>query len=388
MGKYKLISADSHLEISPDRWTDRVTAKHRSRAPRIVKLAEGGNAILVEGKALHPMALTITGKPFKEQDLQGVEYEGAPGAGSAEQRLREQEVDGIDAEVLFTSAGNSNLWRGIQDDDAYDAVVHAYNEFLGEEYCAVDRDRLIGVGVIPVSQIEAAVRELQHCDKLGLKAIMLSTFPSGKGYPTKEDDRFWGTAIDLNMAITSHVGFVSRQGPYFQYSRAPKLRTPGGPDSEAIRSITRYASVPGEGTTAIIQMIAAGVFDRFPKLRIYFAETQIGWLPSALEQMNDTYERNRYWMERDFGISQFKRPPSEYFLEHTLWGFLYDKVGIQCRHFLNVDNLMWGNDFPHSAGNWPNSQSILKEMFIDVPEHERYKMTVENICRFFHIESQ
>ena len=95
MGKYNLISADSHLEISPDRWRDRVTAKHRSRAPRIVKLAEGGNAILVEGKALHPMALTITGKPFKEQDLRGVEYEGAPGAGSAEQRLREQEVDGV-----------------------------------------------------------------------------------------------------------------------------------------------------------------------------------------------------------------------------------------------------------------------------------------------------
>ena len=317
-----------------------------------------------------------------------MEYEGALAAGSAEQRLREQEVDGIDAEVLFTSAGNSNLWRGIQDDDAYDAVVHAYNEFLGEEYCAVDRDRLIGVGFIPVSQIEAAVRELQHCAKLGLKAIMLSTFPSGKGYPTKEDDRFWATAIDLGMAITAHVGFVSRQGPYFQYSREPKLKTPGGPDRDAIRSITRYASVPGESTTAIIQMIAAGVFARFPKLHIYFAETQIGWLPSALEQMNDTYERNRYWMERDFGISQFKRPPSEYFLEHTLWGFLYDKVGMQCRHYLNVDNLMWGNDFPHSAGNWPNSQSILKEMFIDVPEHERYKMTVENICRFFHIESQ
>ena len=111
-------------------------------------------------------------------------------------------------------------------------------------------------------------------------------------------------------------------------------------------------------------MIAAGVFDRFPKLRIYFAETQIGWLPSALEQMNDTYERNRYWMERDYGVSQFKRPPSEYFLEHTLWGFLYDKVGMQCRHYLNVDNLMWGNDFPHSAGNWPNSQSILEEMFL------------------------
>jgi predicted TIM-barrel fold metal-dependent hydrolase len=276
MSSLNRVSADSHLEISPNRWRDRVEAKYRDQAPRVVKLAEGGSAILVEGKPLHPMTLSITGKPFEEQDLRAVEYEGAPGAGTEDHRLKEQESDGIDAEVLFTSPGNSNLWRGVRDDNAYEAIVRAYNEFLGEEYCAVDRRRLVGVGIIPVSRIEAAVEELEHCARLGLKAVMLSTFPNGKGFPTQEDDRFWATAIDLGIAVTSHVGFVNRQGPYFQYPRAPKLRSPAGPDADAIRSITRHASVPGESTTATIQLIAAGVFDRFPALHIYFAETQVG----------------------------------------------------------------------------------------------------------------
>jgi len=39
--KYRLFSADSHLEISPERWTERVPVKYRDRAPRLVKLANG-----------------------------------------------------------------------------------------------------------------------------------------------------------------------------------------------------------------------------------------------------------------------------------------------------------------------------------------------------------
>jgi predicted TIM-barrel fold metal-dependent hydrolase len=169
--------------------------------------------------------------------------------------------------------------------------------------------------------------------------------------------------------------------------RKPKLTTPGGPGNDALRSVTRYAAIPGEGTTVIIQMIAAGVFEQFPRLQIYFAETQIGWLPSGLEQMDDTYERHRWWMERDYGITHFKKKPSEYFLEHTHWGFLYDKTGVKYRHDLNMDHLMWGNDFPHSAGNWPHSQRIITDMFDGVPESERKKLLCDNAVRFFRLRN-
>lgn len=387
MPKYTVVSADSHLEIAPERWTPRVPAKWRDRAPKTVALSDGGNAILVEGKPLHPMALAVTGTPFEQQSLKGVEFEGKPGTGTPQQRIKEQDQDGVDAEVLFTSPGNSNHWRGIFDDAIYNIVVHAYNEFLAEEYCSAAPDRLVAVGVMPASTIDASVAELEYCAKAGLKGVMLGTFPSGKGYPTPEDDRFWAAALDLNVAVTAHVGLTTRSGPYFKYAKTPKLTTPGGPGNDAIRSVTRYASIPGEATTTTIALIAAGVFERFPKLKIYFAETNVGWLPSGLEQMDDTYERNRWWMESDFGVPQFKAKPSEYFLEHTFWGFLYDKLGVKHRNELNVDNLMWGNDFPHSAGNWPQSRKIIDEMFQDVPAADRRKLLCDNAVRFFHLEN-
>ncbi len=60
--------------------------------------------------------------------------------------LKNRIKDGVDGEILYTSAGNLSFWRGIKNDDAYLATLHAYNTFLAEEYCAANRDRLIGVG--------------------------------------------------------------------------------------------------------------------------------------------------------------------------------------------------------------------------------------------------
>src|SRR5688572_20569749 len=200
--KYRLFSADSHLEISPERWTKGVPAKYRDRAPRLVKLANGGDGVIVENRPMYVLGLAIAGKPYERHELTGLNYDGSEGAGSPEQRLKEQEQDGVDGEVLFTSAGNLTFWRGMRNDDAYHAVLHAYNEFLAEEYCAVARDRLIAMGVIPSLSVEAAVAELEYCAKAGLKGVALNSFPSGKSYPTPEDDRFWCAAIDLNMPIT------------------------------------------------------------------------------------------------------------------------------------------------------------------------------------------
>ena len=55
-------------------------------------------------------------------------------------------------------------------------------------------------------QLDDAVKELEHCASLGLKGVTLNTFPSGHGYPTPEDDRFWAAALDLNIALAKHGG--------------------------------------------------------------------------------------------------------------------------------------------------------------------------------------
>ena len=380
--KYGIFSADGHLEISPERWTPRVPIKYRERAPRLIDLPDGGNAVAVENRALYIVGLALGGRPFEEHAPRGLRYDNSAGAGNAEQRVREQEQDGVDGEVLFLGGVGPNLWRGIKDNDAYKAMFHAYNEFLGEEYCAVAPDRLIAMGAIPDTSIGDAIAELEHCARLGLKGIVLFKFPNGKGYPTPEDDRFWAAALDLNMPVTAHIQLRSNPGePSFKYKLDPGELGFGGKDY--VRLLSRFATA-GHNT---VQMILAGVFDRFPKLRIFWAETQIGWIPSFLEEVDDAYERNRHWAKRLLGLEPLNRRPSEYAREHCWWGFNRDVFGMKVRHEVDVNKLMWGSDFPHAICDWPHSNRLFEEMFAGVPDEERHKMVVSNAVEFFHLEN-
>ncbi len=377
---YSIISADSHLEISPERWRVHVAPKFRDRAPRAVKLGNGGDAVLVEGRPLAVVGLAITGIPYEEYKPTGVTYEGGHGSGSPEQRLAEQAEDGLDAEVLFTGPGNVGIWRGIRDDTAFAAVIHGYNRFLAEEYCSAAPDRLLAMGVIPTTGVDDAITELEYCKRAGLKGVMLGAFPSGKGVPTPEDDRFWAAAIDLDVPLTAHVRFMVDERPVLRYPRRPPEVESFGVDP--VFNLVRFA---GESALNAVQLIMAGVFDRFPHLQIYWAETMIGWIPYFLTQLEDNWRRTRFWAERFYGVEPPRRDPGEYLLENCWWGFLRDPFGVEMRHRIGVGRVMWGNDFPHSAGDWPHSREVIDEMFGGVPDDERARMLAANAVEFFRL---
>jgi len=374
MGReYRIISSDSHLDLPPDRWTGRVAPEWRERAPRRVKLAGGADAFVFENRPTQRVGLSRSGW--------------SRGMGTPEQRLQEQDQDGVDAEVLFTHATYLNYWRGIREDEGYCALIHAYNEFLAEEYCAYAPDRLIGIGVIPPTSLEDALTELEYCARAGLRGVALYRFPSGKSYPTPEDDRFWAAAIDHRMPITSHTsGGTTRftnEGPAFAYPRTPGDGLAG---QDPIN--TYFFRFCGDAAFAPIQLAFAGVFDRFPELQIYWAETQAGWLPFALWQIDDHWERYRSLATEQWGLSPLQRRPSEYLREQNLWGFLYDPVAVRLRHDAGVEALLWGSDFAHIATNWPHSAQIIDEMFAGVPENERHLILAGNAIRFFHLEDE
>ena len=196
---YPMLSSDGHLEVLPERWTGRMPSKYKDIAPTTTTLPDGSDAIIMGNAG-----------PFKLNyvDLRGgrrgeafqpiaVKAENTTGIGPPEQRLAEQDEDGLLSEVLFPNmVSGPALWRNMTDDGAYLAAIRAYNNWLGEEYCAISRDRLIGIGVIPWTNIDDAITELNHAREIGLKGVLLGVFPSGKSYPTKEDDKFWSAAIE------------------------------------------------------------------------------------------------------------------------------------------------------------------------------------------------
>jgi predicted TIM-barrel fold metal-dependent hydrolase len=375
---YRVISADGHVETPPDPWVRHVPERWRDRAPRLVPGPDGGEAWVVEGRPLLPNGQNVTGRgPVRFAGASYYRADGSPieGAGDGVQRLQEQDEDGIDAEVLFPPVFASRFIEGVADRDVYVALVQAYNTFLAEDYCSVAPDRLIGCAVIPVTGIDDAVAELRRIHGLGLRGVAIHQFPNGTGAPTPEDDRFWATALELGVALAPHQGFGDQVPPPLPVGAGTKSRT------LAASLIDRIGSL--RPAYCLAQLMTAGVFDRFPEIQLYYAESNAAWLASALYHFDDTFRCYNEWFQADL-----PRLPSEYIREHVFFGMIRDPLALQLGDFLPLDRLMWGSDFPHSVGTYPGSQEYIAEAFAHLDDATRQMILVDNPCRFFGLDPQ
>ena len=384
--EYNVISGDGHIDLNPDAWRDRVAAKWRDRAPKRVAMPDGMDAIQVDGGHPHTIGLTRNVGYEKTDDLavKVPTFDNGFGGGPPEQRLREQDEDGLDAEVLFSQL--TPVLRDAKDDDLFLDLVRAYNEFLGEEYQAADPDRLVPMGLLPTTGVDDAIREMEHCAAVGLRGVKLDAFPTGLSYPTPDDDRFWAVAVAMRMPLTSHsdgrLG-LERRGPSFQYEKEPGTDTVHQADP-----FTYFFRFTSDSMKATTQMAFAGVWDRFPELQIYWAETMIGWFEYGIWQIDEHYDRYMDHIHANWGLRRLDRKPSEYIKERTFWGFLHDPVGVRHRDSVGVDRLIWGTDFAHAASDWPNSVAVMESDFAGVPEAEKRMMLVDNVVRYFRLDAQ
>jgi predicted TIM-barrel fold metal-dependent hydrolase len=387
---YEFISSDTHLEVLPERWTGRVDAKYREQMPRTVPHPDGGDALYIEGAPLFQVAYLDlrAGRTSENWQPFDVKVEDTAGVGSPEQRLYEQDQDGCAAEVLFPNMqAGPGLWRNIADDNAYLAAIRAYNDWLAEEYCAVDPRRLIGLGVMPMTTLADSLAELEHCAKLGLRGVVLSAFPNGMAYPLPEDDQFWSAAMAMHMPLTVHVAF-DRGGPR---AEQPTFIYPDE-NPDILRKVKRglvdqMALLGLRPATSFSQLIASGVFDRLPDLRIFFAETRLGWVPFWMNEADFWYERHRHWAQRYLGFKPLQRKPSEYMQEHFLFSVQGPElVAIELRHHLGVEHIMFATDFPHIECEWPNTKPTLDCLMAGVSPDEKYKIVAGNVIDYFGLD--
>jgi predicted TIM-barrel fold metal-dependent hydrolase len=131
----------------------------------------------------------------------------------------------------------------------------------------------------------------------------------------------------------------------------------------------------------------SGVFDRFPALKIFFAETRLGWVPFWMEEADYWFERHRHWAERLLGFTPPKRRPSEYVQEHISFSVQHvERVAVELRHHMGVDHIMFATDFPHIECDWPNTRPFAEKLFAGVPPDEAFKIAAGNMVAFFHLE--
>jgi predicted TIM-barrel fold metal-dependent hydrolase len=386
MRKYEVVSTDSHLEVPPYMWEPYVDADFREFVPKVVKLPTGGDAWLMPGKSQPvPLGLNFSaGRGFENLKPSGISYdEDLVGAGDATQRLAEMDQDGVDAELLFPAvSGQRTLDAAAIPGEAYVALARGYNDWLSQEYTAADRDRLWGLAILPCSTVDDAIAELERVAGMpGIRGVVLHQWPNGKPHPVPdEDDRFWKRAVELNVPLTAHVILG---GGLEAETKAMAEAAASGVSLLNFAPMTRMLSKTAAHGAPVIQFIQSGTLDRFPELQIFFAETQIGWIPEFKEDADENWRRHRYWS----GADEWAHEPSWYIDHHFHWGFQIDRFGVKVRHDIGIDNIQWSTDFPHVQCDWPNSRQIIEDQFADVPEDERRKILCDNALNYFHITS-
>ena len=110
------------------------------------------------------------------------------------------------------------------------------------------------------------------------------------------------------------------------------------------------------------QLMVTGVLDRHPKLKIVITECRADWVPATIAAM-----------DREFaaGKLSFKRKPSEYWRSHFfVTPSSPRKYEVAMRHDIGVTQLMFGTDYPHPEGTWPNTHDWIRTAFDGVPEAE------------------
>ena len=143
------------------------------------------------------------------------------------------------------------------------------------------------------------------------------------------------------------------------------------------------AALPGYGRffdapNRIVQLIFAGVFDRFPELNVVVAEVDCGWVPYFKEQIDNNYRRLE--AISDFHITAL---PSEYVERHLHFTYLTDPFGITNRGSIGVDRILWSSDYPHISSDWPHSWDAIEATFADVAAGERDAILAGNAQRLY-----
>jgi predicted TIM-barrel fold metal-dependent hydrolase len=134
---------------------------------------------------------------------------------------------------------------------------------------------------------------------------------------------------------------------------------------------------------SIADIILTGVFDRYPKLQVGAVEHELSWIPHFLERMQYRY------LERIDGRGGYRLQgdmlPTDYFHRNIFVGFQADGLGIKLRDIIGVDQLLWGNDYPHRESTFPRSRQIIAEILADCTEEERVKIAGGNAARVYSL---
>lgn len=373
----KPMSADDHVIEPPHLWVDRVPSAYQDRCPQFIE-TDGRHAWLYEDELTPLLAGScILNEEHSQADFPpgswDLRFEDIrPGCYDPVERIKDMDVDGVWGQLCFPNYarfGGHRFFLNVKDLDLGDVCLRTYNDYLLDEWCGTDPDRLFGVVVLPLYDVDKAVAELERVIPKGARAIAFSENPTVLGLPSVHSghwDPIWAAASEAGLPICMHIGSSSRL-----------INT--SDDAPATVMVTL------NGINALLagtDWLLSGILERFPGLSVMLSEGGAGWIPYLLERADKTFFDARL---QQFGRSRGNRPPSELFAEHMYVCLVDEHFALRSLADIPIDNLLWEGDYPHGDGLWPNNRKYLEEAFADVPEADSQQILEDNLRKVLKV---
>ena len=362
-----VIDADGHITEPELVWTEYTTEKYRDRVLQ-VRTEKGYSAVALDGyargagqgpgpaEACIPGGMAL-GKKLTWNDI-------LPGGYDPEARLKVLDEEDIDLALFFPSI--HLLWGDIRDPQVSAETCRAYNNWMSD-FCKTDSGRLYGMGIIPLQDVELAIAETKRLAELGLRGLVIRPERyNGLALYDEKCDGIWEVAQADNLAVGIHGSFGSRMKGF---------------SSERYEGNVFYDHMiahPFGQMAVMMDVIAGGVMDRFPRLRVGFFESGLGWIPYWIDRLDEHFEvmgHHTPWL---------KRLPSEIFAEQCFVSMEADEdTGLRWMQEKGLlDSVLWGSDYPHFDCTYPGAYTAAQETFDAVGEDIADKVVYENPKRF------
>lgn len=372
-----LISVDDHVQETPDLWSQRLSkSKWGDRIPHLATQPDGTQRWVADGQLLPLPGVGVSGALMADRNCTPQTWDEVPKAAYLPaERLRAMDADGVSRSVLYpTVAGTSgdNFGR-ITDPELELACVRAYNDWLIEEWSSTS-ERFIAQCIVPLWPVEATVAEIQRAVRMGHKGVVFPAVPMElRDVPHLNDaayDPVWATCQDLDVPLCFHSGsFHTIEFAAHGYFE--------GKLAESLKALTQPASL----VFVVSNLLLSRILLRFPKLKVVFAESSLGWGTYLLEYGDHQAEQDRLRLEGYPKLSEMFR--RQCYL--TGW---YDRAPLKSRSYVTAENILWSTNFPRATSTWPTSCDYLARSLDGLPKQAQNLIRCENAARLYGIESE
>ena len=373
--KYGLISADDHVQEHPEVWTARLSRqKWDDRIPHVARMADGSDAWIVDGQRLSLPGVAIAGAAMADRGQEVRRWDDVPPmVFSARERLKAMDVDGVDCAILYPSVSGlaAETFGKLDDSDLELACVQAYNDWLIDEWADVS-PRFVPQCIVPIWPMERTVAEIERAVAKGHKGVIYPASPMElRAVPHINEaayDPLWAICQELGVPLCFHAGGSAKiqmlPGDAFSPAVAAAF-------SGVVRSVSSIA--------VVANFLLSRILDRFPKLKIVFAESSLGWGAYEIEYAD-------YQSEADGLPSEgYTSKPSELFQRQCYFTCWYDHMSLRVRRYLGSANILWSSHFPLATSSWPNTKQRTERSFAEVPDQEKRQIQWENAAKLYSL---